>query len=181
MPDPIVPIADSAGARAVVRHLLATLAYRAEKVLRDVPADFPTRTFGTTTRRPVTIVAPLADLMAWSVPLVTGEHVWRGEATGAWDIEVARFFEHLAELDAGLAANAPLAATYEQLLQGPICDAFTHVGQLAILRGMADVPIAPERYALADIVRGRVGPAQSPPRREFNGDPSDRRPPYGVA
>jgi len=49
--------------RLIVRHLTATLAYRAAKVLRDAPADFANASFGSTTRHPVQIVR---DQMAQS-------------------------------------------------------------------------------------------------------------------
>jgi hypothetical protein len=63
----------------------------------------------------------------------------------------------------------------EKLIQGPLADALTHVGQLAMLRGMAGVPVRPESYPRAEIVVGRVGIDQAAPRAEFDGDASARR------
>jgi hypothetical protein len=161
---------------AVLRHLAATLAYRAAKVLRDVPAGFASTEFGSATRRPVLIVAHLADLMAWAVRLAQGEYVWTAEGGGDWDAEVARFFDRLAALDRELARDVPLpAGAVEQLIQGPLADALTHVGQLAMLRGMAGAAVRPESYARAAIVAGRVGREQAPPAREFDGDASVRQ------
>jgi len=60
------------------------------------------------------------------------------------------------------------------LIQGPLADALTHVGQLAMLRGAAGAPVRPESYARADIVAGRVGMDQAPAGREFDGDASAR-------
>ncbi|HSC28454.1 MAG TPA: hypothetical protein VLD67_14340 [Vicinamibacterales bacterium] len=162
-------------ARTVLRHLVATLAYRAAKVLRDVPEDFALAGFGPATRRPVQIVAHLADLMAWGATIARGEYVWKAEGGDDWNTEVRRFFEGLAALDRELAAEGPFAGSVEQLIQGPLADALTHVGQLALLRGMAGAPIRPESYARAEIVAGRVGPEQAPGRREFDGDASARR------
>ena len=56
-----------------------------------------------------------------------------------------------------------MKAEIPRLLAGPIADAMTHVGQLALLRRMAGVPTIGENYFAADIVTGRVGPDQSPP------------------
>ena len=64
-------------ARDTVRHIVATLAYRAAKVLRDAPTDFPTFTLGPSTRRPVQIVAHMADLMAWGITIARGDYVWK--------------------------------------------------------------------------------------------------------
>jgi len=165
--------------RTLLRHLVATLTYRAAKVLRDVPPDFATMTFGAATRTPVLIVAHLADLMSWAVRLSQGEYSWKAEGGGDWNTEVARFFSGLSELDRVLASDrslrGPAEGQVEKLIQGPLADALTHVGQLAMLRGMAGVPIRPESYARADIVIGRIGLEQTPARAEFDGDASIKK------
>jgi hypothetical protein len=167
-------LVSDANTRAVLRHLTATLAYRAAKALRDVPADFGTRSFGDASRRPVQIVAHLADLMAWAVMLARGEYVWKADGSNEWNVEVSRFFHHLSALDRELASET-FAGSIEKLIQGPLTDALTHVGQVAMLRGMAGVPVRPESYPRAEIVVGRVGPDQALPRGEFDGDASARR------
>ena len=165
--------------RTLLRHIVATLTYRAAKVLRDAPVDFGARTFGSSTRKPVLIVAHMADLMSWGVRLAMGEYSWKAEGSDDWDKEVARFFDGVGQLDRALASEASLCGPadnqVEKLIQGPLADALTHVGQLAMLRGMAGAPIRPESYARADIVIGRVGMEQTPPRAEFDGDASVRR------
>ena len=160
------------GSSPILRHLLATLAYRAAKVLRDAPDGFGSARFGDATRRPTLIVAHLADLMAWGVTLVQDKVAWKAEGGGDWDVEVRRFFDNLAALDREL-TTAPLpAGATEKLIQGPLADALTHVGQLAMLRGMAGAPVKPESYARATVTAGRVGPDQAAPGREFEGDAS---------
>lgn len=160
-------------ARTVLRHLAATLAYRAAKVLRDSPPGFGAATVTAATRRPVQIVAHMADLMAWAVTLARGEYAWNAGGTDDWDTEVRRFFDGLAALDRELAATA-FRGSVEKLIQGPLADALTHVGQLSMLRGMIGAPVHPESYARADIVIGRVGLEQAPARAEFDGDASAR-------
>lgn len=158
--------------RIMLRHLLATLAYRAAKVLRDVPIEFGQFQAGPAARRPVQIVAHMGDLMSWGIALARGEHVWKAEGSGDWNIEVNRFLDRLAGLDQALDAGALPPGAEEKLIQGPLTDALTHVGQLAILRGLAGCPVRPESYARAEIVAGRVGLAQAAPVREFDGDAS---------
>lgn len=167
-------IAPDAASRAVLRHLVATLAYRAAKVLRDVPPGFATTSFGDATRPPVLIVAHLGDLMAWGVSQCRGDYVWKAEGGGDWNAEVDRFFANLAALDRAIASDT-FAGSIETLIQAPLADALTHVGQLAMLRGMAGTPIRPESYARAEIVSGRVGLEQAAPGREFDGDASKPR------
>ena len=171
--DPLTIRADDP--RPLLRRIIATLAYRAAKVLRDAPPGFGGVQAGPATRRPVEIVAHLADLMAWGLSLAQGHSMWKAGGSEDWDIEVTRFFDGLAALDAELAADRPFAGSEDRLIQGPLADALTHVGQLAMLRGIAGVPIKPESYAGAEIVIGRVGPAQAAPRREFEGDASKRQ------
>jgi hypothetical protein len=177
-----VPIEHSSGqpaagdaARAVLRQLVATLAYRAAKVLRDVPPGFDSGTFGPSTRRPVQIVAHMADLMAWAITMARGDYVWKAEGSDNWNVETERFFGGLAALDREIAVDGPFAGSVDKLIQGPLADALTHIGQLAMLRGMAGSPVRPESYARAEIVTGRVGLEQSAPVREFEGDASARK------
>ena len=165
----------SAGARAALRQMAATLAYRAAKVLRDAPGTFSAATFGDATRRPVRIVAHMADLMAWGVSIARGGSTWTAAGGDDWQTEVSRFFDGLAALDRELAGDGPFAGPVDQLIQGALADALTHVGQLAMLRGMAGAPVRPASYARAEIVAGRVGLDQAAPRREFDGDASARR------
>ena len=158
----------------LLRHLLATLAYRAAKVLRDVPPDFPDFRASASTRPPTLIVAHLGDLMAWGVSLCDGESVWRPSGGDDWNVEVRRFFDGMERLDARLGSPVSEEAA-SKLIAGPLADSLTHVGQLAMLRGMAGAPVRPESYARAEIVIGRVGLDQAPPGREFDGDASARR------
>jgi len=80
---------------------------------------------------------------------------------------VERFFAALKKFDDFLASNEPLQAPPEKLFQGPIADALTHVGQIAILRRMAGAPVKGENYYVADIQVGSVGPDQPASKREF--------------
>jgi len=166
---------NSEGARALQRHLVATLAYRAAKVLRDTPEDFAHFSSSASKRTPVEILAHLADLMGWAVRMVAGEYVWRAEGSSDWNTELRRFFDGLAALDRSLTLHDPPKYSPEILIQGPLADALTHVGQLAMLRGAAGSPVRPESYARAKIAAGQVGLDQAPAAVEFDGDASGRK------
>ena len=158
-------------ARALLRHALATVAYRGAKPLRDAPKGFAEFEIGgdkSTTRNPVRIVAHIGDLMDWALTQARGEERWHDSTPLPWDREVARFFAAVERFDGYLASDAPLATTPERLFQGPVADALTHVGQLAMLRRLAGAPIRGENYAKAEIAAGRTGPDQVKPRREFD-------------
>jgi hypothetical protein len=161
-------------ARAAVRQVVATLAYRAAKTLRDVPPSFATFRITPQSRNAVEIMAHLADLMRWGVWLSRGEHIWKAEGSDDWTVEVDRFFGGLVEIDAVLAADE-FHGSIEKLIQGPLADALTHVGQLNMMRGAAGLPVKPESYARAENTAGRVGRDQPAPKAEFDGDASRRQ------
>jgi hypothetical protein len=153
--------------RTFLRHTVATIAYRGGKALRDAPDSFATFRVGAGSRTPSELLAHIGDLFDWAMSLADGEHVWHDSAPLPWRDEVARFFDRLTRFDARLAA-APLACSPERLFQGPIADALAHVGQMAMLRRLAAAPIRSESYYRADIMAGRVGPQQTPPKAEFD-------------
>jgi hypothetical protein len=170
-----VPVVQSDAARALLRHTVATLAYRAEKVLREVPEGFADFRLSPEGRTAVEILGHMADLMEWGTRFAAGEYLWKPGAPGSWDASRERFFRGLAALDAALADPAPNAYPLEVIFQGPIADALTHVGQLAMMRGAAGLAVRPESYARAEIRAGRVGSEQSAKRTEFDGDASRPR------
>jgi len=147
--------------RDALRHLLATLAYRGGKCLRDAPEGFAL--FDACGKAPVAILAHLGDLLGWSLSLARGGGQWQNHAPLSWEEETARFHAGLEALDRFLASEAPLQAEWQRLLAGPLADALTHVGQLAMLRRLAGAPLAPENYFKAGVTTGRVGPDQAAP------------------
>jgi hypothetical protein len=154
--------------RAFLRHTLATLAYRGAKAVRGAPASFADFKASPSTRTPVEILAHIGDLFDWGLWMARGEQRWNDSTPLPWEQEVARFHATVAAFDAQLAGDEPLGATVEKLFQGPIADAHTHVGQINLLRRMAGAPVRGESYARAEIVAGRVGAEQAPPRHEFD-------------
>lgn len=154
--------------RDLLRHSVAVVAYRGGKALHGAPASFANFKQGTTTRTPVHILAHINDLYDWALSLAKGHERWRDSTPGVWDAEVARFFVALKAFDDHLASAAPIAMPAPQLLQGPVADSLTHIGQLTMLRRLAGSPVKGENYSRAEIVAGRVGPAQSASVTEFD-------------
>lgn len=155
-------------ARTLLRHTVATLAYRGGKTLRGAPDGFGDFQVGETTRTPLQVLTHMGDLMAWVLSQASGSEMWNDAAPQTWDEEVSRFFARLAALDDFLASEQPLAQPEGRLFQGAIADALTHVGQIAMLRRLAGAPVRAENYSRADVQVGRVGPDQAEPRREFD-------------
>ncbi|HUA61505.1 MAG TPA: hypothetical protein VML19_22280 [Verrucomicrobiae bacterium] len=151
---------------ALLRHTLAALAYRAGKAVRGAPAEFATFRADATSRTPAEILAHMGDLFDWALSIANGKQAWHDSTPLAWAQEVARFFTALEAFDRRL-AEGPSDASIERLFQGPIADALTHTGQLAMLRRMAGCPFRGENYFVADIAAGRVGDEQAAPKKEF--------------
>lgn len=153
--------------RELLRHTVATLAYRGGKAIRNPPAGFAEFRACDSTRTPGQILAHLGDLFDWALSIVQNKQSWKDSQPLPWDKESDRFFAALKSFDDFLASADPLQVLAEQLFQGPIADALSHVGQLAMLRRMAGGPIKAENYFVADIARGRVGAEQVAPQKEF--------------
>ncbi len=153
--------------RGVLRHAVATIAYRGGKVLRGAPEGFGSTSAGPGSRSAVEILAHMGDLFSWALALADGEHRWSETAPEDWAGQVERFYAGLAAVDHRLAASEPLGRPALRLLQGPLADALTHVGQLAMLRRLAGSPVMGENYFKAEIEAGRVGPEQTAPVFEF--------------
>jgi hypothetical protein len=153
--------------RAFLRHTLATIAYRGAKAVRNPGPDFAEYGAPESSRTPAKILAHMGDLMDWALAMSDGRQEWHDSAPLAWEKECERFFAALKKFDDYLASEKPLQASAEQLFQGPIADALTHIGQLAMLRRMAGVPMKGENYFVAEVTVGRVGANQARPRKEF--------------
>lgn len=158
---------ESNTARDLLRHTLATLAYRGGKTLRDAGPDFATFRAGEKARTPLEILAHIGDLLEWALSTARGKEEWKKADAKDWDQAVARFFTSLQAFDDYLKSAESLECSPQRLFQAPIADALTHVGQLAMLRGLAGNPIRGENYFVAEIKAGRVGAEQSAPSFEF--------------
>ncbi|MFS8085355.1 MAG: hypothetical protein ACMG6H_06970 [Acidobacteriota bacterium] len=152
----------------LLRHTVATLAYRGAKAVRGAPDSFASFQASETTRTPSQILAHIGDLLDWALSIANGAETWNNSGPLSWELEVARFHRTLESFDKYLASDGELSSTCERLFQGPIADALTHVGQLTILRRMAGAPIKGENYSGAKIQAGQVGAEQEPARREFD-------------
>ena len=161
-------VACSRMSRELLRHALATLAYRSHKTIRGAPPAFADFKASPSTRTPVEIVAHMADLFDWACSYSKGKGVWAPVPPTTWDETATRFARALESFDAIVASVADLGAPEEKLFQGPVADALTHTGQLAMLRHIFGAPVRGENYFVARIQVGELGPNQAAPVREFD-------------
>ncbi|MBZ5640812.1 MAG: hypothetical protein LAO51_18905 [Acidobacteriia bacterium] len=148
----------------LVRHFLAALAYRTQKALRDAPPDFGSFRAADGVRTPSQLVCHMTSVLGYARTFFTGG-TYRPEPLPSLADEIGRFHGMLSELARHLEAGSRLreGMTPERLLQGPLADAMTHAGQLALLRRLAGSPVPPENFVLADIDAARLAPEQADP------------------
>jgi hypothetical protein len=151
----------------MLRHTVATLAYRGAKAVRGASDSFASFKASDTTRTPAEILAHIGDLLDWGLSIARGNETWNNAEPLPWDKEIERFHAALTSFDDYLASDNEIDASCERLFQGPVADALTHVGQIAMLRRIAGEPMKGENYSRAKIQAGRVGAEQETPKREF--------------
>jgi hypothetical protein len=142
--------------REVLRHLVATVAYRGGIAVSGAPEGFAAFCVSEDVRAPGEILAHIGDLLEGSVYLLKGELVYLASSPLPWGKEVSRFFSAAKRFDEYLASDAPLACPVEKLIQGPVGDALTHVGQIVMLRRVAGYPARAESYFTAEIIPGQI-------------------------
>src|SRR6266566_6499584 len=112
--------------RDMLRHTVATLAYRGGKAVANAPRNFAAFRVDKTSRTPGEILAHIGDLLDWALRVAKGEYVYKELAPRSWEEDVTRFFAALEALDSYLASGAALGYSAEKIFQGPIADALTH-------------------------------------------------------
>jgi hypothetical protein len=152
--------------RQLLRHFLAALAYRTQKALRDAPEDFGSFSVGGRVRTPAELVRHMTSVLGYARTFFVGGTYWPDPLPSLGE-EIARFHDVLADLARHIETSSPMLGdmTAEKFLQGPFADAMTHAGQLAMLRRLAGVPVAPENFIYAEIDPERLGPDQAEPAR----------------
>jgi len=150
--------------QALLRHFLAAIAYRTAKALRGAPSDYESFQAGHRTRTPRQLVRHMSGVINYAIGIL-GEPRDVLTDCPTYALEVERFFAFLRELADRLDATVDLAdADADRLLQGPLSDAMTHAGQLALLRRLSGSPIPPENFLAAEVHPSRLGLDQAAPR-----------------
>ncbi len=163
--------------RALLRHFLAAIAYRTQKALRGAPEEFAEFRAGANVRTPHELIWHMTGLLGYARTFFLGG-VWQPEKLPTFAGEIGRFHDTLEDLGNLLEEDkSRREISAEQLLQGPLADAMTHVGQLAMLRRLSGSPVAPENFIRATITAANLGPNQQPPVAPDPGWSPDLPPP----
>ena len=149
--------------RVLLQHFLAALAYRTQKAVRGAPESFADFRVGPTSRTPKELVWHMTGVIGYARTMFHGGRFTPPEVPTFAD-EIARFHDTLAGLSADF-ANPALDARIsdQQFLQGPLSDAMTHAGQLAMLRRLVGSPVASENFIFAEVSAKNVTANQPDP------------------
>ena len=149
--------------KELLSHFLATLAYRTQKALRGAAQEFGDFRAAPGVRTPRELVRHMTSVIGYARTFFVGG-AYVAEPLPDLASELTRFHAILESLDAVLRTTDQAAASPEQLLQGPLADAMTHAGQLAMLRRLSGSPVPAENFLKAEIDAGNLGPEQPAPR-----------------
>jgi hypothetical protein len=131
--------------------MVATIAYRSSRSLRDAPDGFDSVRLPGESKSAAELLLHMTNVLSFALATVTHTDRVRHEPLG-WKSEIDRFYSLLGDLDTKLAEGASLEPSMDlKLVQGPLSDALTHIGQLHAMRRAAGAPIAASNYIKAEI------------------------------
>ncbi|GAC1516111.1 MAG: hypothetical protein NVS1B4_09450 [Gemmatimonadaceae bacterium] len=149
--------------RRVLQHFLAALAYRTQKALRGAPPGFADFNAGVNVRTPHELVWHMTGLIGYARTMFHGGD-FEPPRLSTFADEVNRFHATLAALRDDFGdATLSTRISDEQFLQGPLADAMTHVGQIALLRRLAGSPVPSENFIFAGITAANLTVDQPAP------------------
>jgi hypothetical protein len=150
--------------RQLLQHFLAALAYRTQKALRGAPDQFADFRAAPNVRTPQELVRHMTGVIGYAQTMLRGG-TFAPPTLDTFDAEIDRFHSILAKLRDDFADSALSASiSDEQFLQGPLADAMTHAGQLAMLRRIAGSPVPSEDFVFAHVRSDNVSRSQAAPR-----------------
>ena len=141
-----------------IRHTLATINFRANASIVSAPSSLAEARASDEHWTALQILRHMNDVLEWALSIARGKQEWNAGEPGSWQEEVENFYCVLRSFDDLLVDNEIQEEGALCLLQGPLADVLTHVGQLASLRRACGSPVAPQNYAVAAIEAGQIGP-----------------------
>jgi len=134
----------------LLNHFLKALHYRFEKAIHNAAASYPNYEAGHGTRTPLELVGHMNGVLEFAIATLSKQSR-RNIPEQAWQEQTTLYYQKLNELNKLLQKNTFDIETLERILQGPLADAMTHIGQLAMIRRLAKSAIAGENYFAADM------------------------------
>jgi len=138
-----------------LRHTLSTIDYRFQKSVKIADVDFGDFNIGKGSRTPNEIINHMYKIL-YATRIYILEERLQKEIPEKLNLklEIDRFNVELKNLDKVL-SNKELEMNYsKRLLQGPLSDILTHIGQISMLSRLKGNPIKFEDFSSAPITTG---------------------------
>ena len=135
-----------------LRHTLATIDYRFQKSIKYRNADFGDYTLGMESRTPKEIINHMYFVLS-STTIYIAEERFQQEIPEklVLELEIARFDSEIKKMDQVLSKNELDLNYSKRLLQGPLSDILTHIGQISMLSRLNNNPIEWEDFSSSPI------------------------------
>jgi len=138
-----------------LRHALSTIAYRFQKAVSNSETEFGYFSAGNGSRTPNEIIYHMYHVL-YTTRIFILEEKDNTEQSEKLDLksEIDRLNAEINNLD-NVLAEKPLDINYaKRLLQGPLSDLLTHIGQISMLSRLNGNPIVGEDFSTASIKTG---------------------------
>ena len=151
--------------RYMLCHFLASIAYHTQKALRDAPAGFESFRIGAKSRTPQELIKHMDSVLGYARTVFIGG-AYKNTILPTMQLQVEQLHKTIEDLAKHFANGKVLNdVTEEQLLQGPLSDAMTHIGQISFLRRLHGSPVPSEDFVYAKISAENLGVNQELPAR----------------
>ena len=149
----------------LLRHMLATIAYRFQKTVRNTTEEFGVFRNTRDTRTPIEIINHMYDVLNKTKIFIEKERYDKtSTAQLELRLEIERFHRVLNNLDVVLSEKELDIKFSKRLLQGPLSDVLCHIGQIAMLSGQSGNKIKGEDFFSAKIMTGNTSSEQALPK-----------------
>ena len=135
-----------------LRHTLATIDYSFQKSIRLRNATFGDYTLGKESRTPKEIINHMYAVLRATTVFIQVERIEKSAPEKlTLELEIERFNSEIKNAELVLSKNELDIEYSKKILQGPLSDLLTHIGQIAMLSRLNDAPIKREDFSASPI------------------------------
>ena len=136
----------------ILRHSIATIVYRFDKVINNQEDSFGAFSLGSGSRTANEIINHMFEVLHATRVFIEEERFIK-ESPKALNFseEASRFMAECELIDRSLSQEELPIPYVKRLIQGPVSDIFTHIGQLSMMSRLNGNPIIGEDFSSAEI------------------------------
>ena len=135
-----------------LRHTIATIDYRFQKSIKNAKDNFGDFNLGKGGRSTNEIINHMYFVLSSTTIFILEERTQKESPEKLnLNLEIDRFNAELKSLDKVLSENELSMNYSKRLLQGPLSDILTHIGQISMMSRLNNNPIEWEDFSSAEI------------------------------